>query len=118
MKTDRIIDRDSEAAHFRSLERIAARLADIDPEDPTEGAERSRARLLALRQYHRAHLGILDDDEERSEATEWRVRSTDRRLERARIAAGLPAEGPVDWAAVRRSLGRLPADERAMILGD
>lgn len=102
-------DRD-DARHMAALERIAARLAELDPWDRDPATEIRRRRLLELRGFYRDRLGIADDGSESRMLTDARIASSDALLARTRRTLGLPAEGPVDWQAAREAFRALGPD--------
>lgn len=106
----------AEERDWRALERVAVRLAGLDPSDRSEEAERARARLLALRGWYRARLGIDDAESDSRALTDRRIAQSDSCLARARRVCGLPAEGPVDWRAVREAVLRLDPATRSDVL--
>jgi hypothetical protein len=100
------------------LERIGRKLAELDPADRSEGSERIRGRLLTLRSFYRAQLGIIDDAGESRALTDRRIGRSDALLARTRALLGMPSEGPVDWAAAREAFSALGATDRAWALAD
>lgn len=109
-------DRDDQR-HMAALERIAGRLADLDPWDRDPDTEATRRRLLELRGFYRDRLGIEDDGAESRMLTDARIASSDELLARTRRTLGLPAEGPVDWQAAREAF-RAMGPERAYLWDD
>lgn len=111
------IESDADSRHMAALERIAGRLADLDPWDRSAETEANRRRLLELRGFYRDRLGIADDGVESRRLTDARVDATDALLARTRRTLGLPAEGPVDWAAAREAFRAL-GPERSSVWQD